>query len=69
MMETINQLMQQSVGVGAGCTIGALIGFSIAKNRGRTKALVANSVFITSALVGFLAMAVNMGILYLGAGQ
>ncbi|MEZ5675411.1 hypothetical protein SAMN06265173_14714 [Thalassovita litoralis] len=69
MMETINQLMQQSIGVGAGSTIGALIGFSIAKKRGKTKALVADSVFITAALVGFLAMAVNMGITYLGAGQ
>ena len=68
-METINALMQQAVGTGAGVTLGALIGLSIARKRGNTKVLVADSVLVTAALVGFLAMAVHMFIIYLGVGQ
>ncbi len=68
-METINALMQQSAGIGAGVTLGALLGLSVAKKRGNTKVLVADSVFITAALVGFLAMAVHMLVTYLGFGQ
>ncbi|MBR9844353.1 MAG: hypothetical protein GYB25_14425 [Rhodobacteraceae bacterium] len=68
-METLHQLMQQSAGIGAGVTLGGLIGFSIVKKRGNAKALIAESVFITSALAGFLAMAVHMLVTYLGVGQ
>ncbi|MDV4144212.1 MULTISPECIES: hypothetical protein [Shimia] len=68
-METLHHLMQQSAGIGAGVTLGALVGLSIAKKRGNSKALVADSVFITAALVGFLAMAVHMLVTYLGFGQ
>jgi hypothetical protein len=68
-METINALMQQAVGTGAGVTLGALIGLSIARKRGNSKVLVADSVLVTAALVGFLAMAVHMFIIYLGVGQ
>jgi hypothetical protein len=68
-METINALIQQSAGIGAGVTLGALLGLSIAKRRGNSRVLVADSVFITSALVGFLAMAVHMLVTHLGVGQ
>lgn len=65
MMETINQLMQESAGVGAGIALGSLVGLSIHKKRGRSSALVGNSVIVTSALFGMVAMAVMMLMKYL----
>lgn len=65
MLETINQLMQQSVGVGAGIALGSLVGLGIRKKRGNGDGLVGGSVIVTSALFGMVAMAVMMLMKYL----
>lgn len=63
-METIHQLMQQSVGVGAGIAIGSTVGFGLRKRSGKTEGLIAGSVFVTSAICGMVAMGVMMLIIY-----
>ncbi len=66
-METIHTLMQQSAGVGAGIALGSAVGFGLRKKRlGRTDGLIAGSVFVTSAVCGFIAMAAMMAITYVG---
>lgn len=65
MIETINQLMQQSVGVGAGIAIGSLIGLGVRKKRGKTEGLVGGSVIVTSAVFGMVAMGVMMLMTYI----
>ncbi|WP_372885021.1 hypothetical protein [Shimia sp.] len=66
-METINQLMQQSVGVGAGIALGSAVGFAIRKKRtGSGQGLVAGSVFVTSAICGLVAMSAMMLLIWLG---
>lgn len=65
MMETINQLMQQSVGVGAGIALGSLIGLGIRKKRGKGEGLIGGSVIVTSAVFGMVAMAMMMLMTYL----
>lgn len=66
-METINQLMQQSVGVGAGIALGSTVGFGIRKRSGKSEGLIAGSVFVTSAVCGMVAMGVMMAIIYVKA--
>ncbi len=66
-METIQQLMQQSAGVGAGIALGSAVGFSLRKRAGKSTGLLADSVFVTSAVCGMVAMAVMMLITYFGA--
>ena len=47
-METLHQLMQQSVGVGAGMALGSAVGFGIRKHRNGTgEGLIGGSVFVT----------------------
>ena len=65
-METINQLMQQSVGVGAGIALGSMVGFGIRKRSGKTEGLIGGSVLVTSAVAGMVAMSVMMLIKYIG---
>jgi hypothetical protein len=65
-METINQLMQQSVGVGAGIAFGSMGGFGIRKRAGKTEGLIGGSVLVTSAVAGMVAMSVMMLIKYIG---
>ena len=66
-METINQLMQQSVGVGAGITIGTAIGLLVRRHRtGSNEGLIAGSIFVTSAVFGMVAMGVMMLLKWLG---
>ncbi len=66
-METINTLMQQSAGVGAGIAFGSAVGFGLRKKRtGSSEGLISGSVFITSAVCGIVAMAVMMAITYVG---
>lgn len=65
-METINQLMQQSVGVGAGIAFGSMVGFSLRKRAGKTEGLIGGSVLVTSAVAGMVAMSVMMLIKYIG---
>lgn len=65
-METVQALMQQSAGVGAGIALGSAVGFGIRKKRtGSGEGLVAGSVFVTSAVCGMVAMGVMMLITYL----
>ncbi len=66
-METINALMQQSAGVGAGIAFGSAVGFGLRKKRtGSSEGLISGSVFVTSAVCGIVAMAVMMAITYVG---
>lgn len=65
-METINQLMQQSVGVGAGIAFGSMVGFGLRKRAGKTEGLIGGSVLVTSAFAGMVAMSVMMLIKYFG---
>ena len=65
-METIQALMQQSLGVGVGMTIGSLIGLGIRKTRGNTEGLIGGSVIITAGVIGFVCMAVMMLITWIG---
>lgn len=59
-------LMQQSLGVGVGMTIGSLLGLGIRKSRGNSEGLIAGSVLVTSAAVGAVCMAVMMFITWIG---
>ena len=63
-METIHALMQQSAGVGAGVALGSAVGFGMRKKSGKEGGLVADSVFVTSAICGMVAMAAMMLIKY-----
>ncbi len=65
MFETLNHLMQQSVGAGAGIALGSLVGLGIRKKRGKTDGLVGGSVIVTAAVFGMAAMAVMMLMKYL----
>jgi hypothetical protein len=65
-METIQQLMQQSLGVGVGMTVGSLIGLSVRKRRGKGEGLIGGSVFVTAAAIGAVCMAVMMLITWIG---
>jgi hypothetical protein len=66
-METIQALMQQSAGVGAGIAFGSAVGFGLRKKRlGSTEGLISGSVFVTSAICGLIAMAAMMAITYIG---
>jgi hypothetical protein len=66
-MDTIQQLMQQSLGVGVGMTIGSLIGLSFRKRKGNTEGLIGGSVFVTAALIGAVCMAIMMLINWIGS--
>ena len=67
-METIQALMQQSAGVGAGIAFGSAVGFGLRKKRlGSSDGLIAGSVFVTSAICGIVAMTVMMAITYVGS--
>jgi hypothetical protein len=65
-MDTIHQLMQQSLGVGVGITAGSLIGLGIRKKRGNSEGLIAGSVLVTAAIIGAVCMGVMMLITYIG---
>lgn len=65
-METIQALIQQSLGVGVGMAIGSLLGLGIRKSRGNVEGLIGGSVFITSGVIGFVCMAVMMLITWIG---
>ncbi|PSL19314.1 hypothetical protein [Shimia abyssi] len=65
-METIHELMQQSAGVGAGVALGSAVGFYMRKRSGNTQGLLADSVFVTSAVVGIVGMMAYSLVLWLG---
>ena len=65
-METIQALMQQSLGVGVGMMVGSLIGLGIRKQRGNTEGLIGSSVIVTSGVIGFVCLAVMMLITWIG---
>lgn len=65
-MESIQVLMQQSLGVGVGMTIGSLIGLGIRKSRGNSEGLLGGSVIVTSAAIGAACMAFMMLITWIG---
>ena len=66
-MDTIQALMQQSAGVGAGIAFGSAVGFGLRKKRlGSAEGLISGSVFVTSAVCGLVAMAAMMAITYVG---
>ncbi|SMP31924.1 hypothetical protein [Shimia sagamensis] len=66
-METIQALIQQSAGVGAGIAFGSAVGFGLRKMRlGNSDGLISGSVFVTSAVCGLVAMAAMMAISYVG---
>lgn len=65
-MGELQQLMQGSLGVGVGTTIGILLGLGFRKRAGKTEGLIAGSVFITSAACGALAMAAMMLFKWIG---
>ncbi len=65
-MSELQQLMQGSLGVGLGTSIGVLIGMSMRKRRGETGGLIAGSVFVTSAAAGALAMSAMMLFKWIG---
>ncbi|MEP2532536.1 hypothetical protein [Shimia sp.] len=66
-METLQILIQKSVGVGAGISIGTAIGLLIRRHKsGNTNNLIGGSIFVTAAVFGMVAMAVMMLITYLG---
>lgn len=66
-METINHLIQQSVGVGAGIALGSAVGFGIRKHRtGSGEGLIGGSILVTSAVCGMVAMGAMMIFVWLG---
>ena len=65
-METIQALMQQSLGVGVGMMVGSLIVLGIRKQRGNTEGLIGGSVIVTSGVIGFVCLAVMMLITWIG---
>lgn len=65
-METLQVLIQQNMGVGAGVALGSAVGFGLRKRSGKTGQLIGDSVFVTSAVCGMVGMGIAMLISYLG---
>lgn len=65
-METINTLIQQNVGVGAGVALGSAVGFGLRKRAGKSAQLIAGSVLVTAAVCGMVGMSIAMFVSYLG---
>ncbi|WP_254449072.1 hypothetical protein [Thalassococcus sp. S3] len=65
----MQQLVLQSMAPALGVFIGALIGFSLRRRRGKTEGLMQDSVFLTASAAGGAALLVAMAYNYLfGAG-
>ena len=58
----IQELVQQSAGVGIGVFLGTLIGLFVRKRSGKTEGLLGGSVFITASAAGGAALLVMMAI-------
>lgn len=65
-MGELQQLMQGSLGVGLGVSVGCLLGLSVRKRKGNTEGLIGGSVFVTSAAFGAAAMAAMMLFKWIG---
>ncbi|MCE8008242.1 hypothetical protein [Aestuariivita sp.] len=60
----MQQLVLQSLAPALGVFIGALIGFSVRRRRGKTGGLIEQSVFLTASAAGGAALLVAMGYNY-----
>ncbi|GAA6207564.1 hypothetical protein NBRC116601_08570 [Cognatishimia sp. WU-CL00825] len=66
-MGELQQLMQASLGVGVGITVGTAIGLGFRKRSGKTEGLIGGSVFVTAAACGALAMGAMMLFKWIGS--